>query len=340
MNEKMTQCKGKQSLAFEREVYIAGSSSIVGKKEGEGPFGACFDKIIEDPFFGKDTWEEAESAFQNEAVKTVLEKTNYDKTQLRYAFAGDLLGQAIATSFGLMEFEIPLFGLYGACSTSGESIMLAAMTVAAGYADSVLAVTSSHFASAEKQFRFPLEYGNQRPMSATWTVTGSGAFIIGRAESKVKITGVTTGKIVDYGVKDSMNMGACMAPAACDTIYNNFMDFGVNPDEYDKIITGDLGFVGHDILVDLMKQKGFDIGDKLTDCGMTIFNDEKQDTHSGGSGCGCAAVMLSANFLKQVEEGTFQKILFVPTGALLSTVSYNEGQSVPGIAHGLVIERA
>ena len=218
--------------------------------------------------------------------------------------------------------------------------MLSAMTVAAGYAEHVLAVTSSHFASAEKQFRFPLEYGNQRPLSATWTVTGSGAFIVGTTKSKIKISGVTTGKIVDYGVKDSMNMGACMAPAACDTIYQNFMDFNIGPDEYDKIITGDLGFVGHDILVDLLKDRGYDIGDKLTDCGMTIFNDTKQDTHSGGSGCGCAAVMLSANFLKQVEEGMFKKILFVPTGALLSTVSYNEGQSVPGIAHALVIEQA
>lgn len=338
-SETLTQCKGRQSLAFEKDVYITGSSSIVGKKEGEGPFGTWFDKVVEDPFFGKDTWEEAESAFQAEAVKTVLEKTKIDKSQIRYAFAGDLLGQAIATSFGLMQFEIPLFGLYGACSTSGESLMLSAMAVAAGYADNVLAVTSSHFASAEKQFRFPLEYGNQRPLSATWTVTGSGAFIVSTKKSNIRISGVTTGKIVDYGVKDSMNMGACMAPAACDTIYQNFMDFQVQPEEYDKIITGDLGFVGHDILVDLLKDRGYDIGDRLTDCGMTIFNDEEQDTHSGGSGCGCAAVMLSANFLHQMEEGKFKKVLFVPTGALLSTVSFNEGQSVPGIAHALVLER-
>lgn len=334
-----SQCKGRQSLAFQKEVYIVGSSSIVGKKEGEGPFGTWFDEVIEDPLYGKDTWEEAESAFQSEAVKIVLEKTKMDKSQIRYAFAGDLLGQAIATSFGLMEFELPLFGLYGACSTSGESLMLGAMSVAGGFADHVLAVTSSHFASAEKQFRFPLEYGNQRPLSATWTVTGSGAFVVGTTKSKVKISGVTTGKIVDYGVKDSMNMGACMAPAACDTIYQNFMDFQIGPEEYDKIVTGDLGFVGHDILVDLLKDRGYDIGDRLTDCGMTIFNDEEQDTHSGGSGCGCAAVMLSANFLKQLEDGTFRKILFVPTGALLSTVSFNEGQSVPGIAHGIVLER-
>lgn len=338
-SETLTQCRGRQSLAFEKDVYILGSSSVVGKKEGEGPFGEWFDKVVEDPFFGKDTWEEAESAFQAEAVSLVLEKTKIDKSQIRYAFAGDLLGQAIATSFGMMQFEIPLFGLYGACSTSGESLMLSSMAVAAGYADNVLAVTSSHFASAEKQFRFPLEYGNQRPLSATWTVTGSGAFVVSTKKADVKITGVTTGKIVDYGVKDSMNMGACMAPAACDTIYQNLMDFNVQPEEYDKIITGDLGFVGHDILVDLLKQRGYDIGDRLTDCGMTIFNDEDQDTHSGGSGCGCAAVMLSANFLHQMEEGKFKKVLFVPTGALLSTVSFNEGQSVPGIAHALVLER-
>lgn len=337
--EKQTQCRGKQSLSFERDIYIESSSSVVGKKESEGPFGTWFDMVIEDAMAGKDTWEEAESAFQTEAVKKVLEKSGMSTGQIRYIFAGDLLGQAIATSFGLLQFELPLFGLYGACSTSGEALMLSAMTVGAGYADHVLAVTSSHFASAEKQFRFPLEYGNQRPLSATWTVTGSGAFIVGTQKSAVKISGVTTGRIVDYGVKDSMNMGACMAPAACDTIYHNFLDFETGPEEYDRIVTGDLGFIGHDILTDLLKKKGYDVRDRLTDCGMTIFNDEEQDTHSGGSGCGCAAVMLSANFIRQLEEGTFRKILFVPTGALLSPVSFNEGQSVPGIAHALVIER-
>lgn len=336
---KDTQCCGRQSLKFEKDIYIESSSSVVGKKESEGPFGTWFDVVIEDAMAGKDTWEEAESAFQTEAVKMVLEKSGIDKDAIRYVFAGDLLGQAIATSFGLLQFELPLFGLYGACSTSGEALMLSAMTVGAGYAEHVMAVTSSHFASAEKQFRFPLEYGNQRPLSATWTVTGSGAFIVGTDRSAVKISGVTCGKIVDYGVKDSMNMGACMAPAACDTIYQNFQDFKVEPEEYDRIVTGDLGFVGHDILADLLKEKGYDVSDRLTDCGMTIFNDEKQDTHSGGSGCGCAAVMLSANFIRQLQEGTFRKILFVPTGALLSPVSFNEGHSVPGIAHALIIER-
>lgn len=337
--ESKTQCRGKQSLLFSKDIYIEESASVVGQKEAEGPFGKWFDKVLKDPMAGKNTWEEAESAFQTEAVKKLFEKTGLKGADIRYMFAGDLLGQAIATSFGLMEFEVPLFGLYGACSTSGEALMLSAMAVGAGYAQRVLAVTSSHFASAEKQFRFPLEYGNQRPLSATWTVTGSGAFLVGTRKGRARISGVTTGKIVDYGVKDSMNMGACMAPAACDTIYQHFKDFETGPDEYDRIVTGDLGFVGHDILVDLLKKKGYDIGNKLTDCGMTIYNDEKQDTHSGGSGCGCAAVMLSANFLHQLEEGNFKKILFVPTGALLSTVSYNEGNSVPGIAHALVIEQ-
>lgn len=334
----MNQCLGKQSLQFTQVPYIISGASVVGKKEGEGPFDSQFDKIIEDPFFGQDTWEAAESRFQQEAAALAMKKASLKKSQIRYVYAGDLLGQTIATSFGLMQYDIPLFGLYGACSTSGEALALSAMTVAAGYADYTLAVTSSHFAGAEKQFRYPLEYGNQRPLSATWTVTGSGAFVVGNQRSRVQITGVTVGKIVDYGVKDSMNMGACMAPAACDTIYQNFIDFNVKPEEYDKIITGDLGMVGHKILIDLMQEKGFNIADRLLDCGIEIYNEQEQDTHSGGSGCGCSAVMLSARFLKMLETGELKKILFVPTGALLSTVSFNEGQTVPGIAHGLVIE--
>jgi stage V sporulation protein AD len=202
----------------------------------------------------------------------------------------------------------------------------------------VLAVTSSHFASAEKQFRYPLEYGNQRPLSASWTVTASGAFVVSSKPSKTRITGITTGKIVDYGIKDSMNMGAAMAPAACDTIYQNFMDFNVMPEAYDKIVTGDLGYIGSDILIELLKDKGYDISKQHMDCGKEIFDRETQDTHAGGSGCGCAAATLSAYLLKEIEQGKLEKILFVPTGALLSTVSFNEGQTIPGIAHGVVIE--
>ena len=332
--------KGTQSIQFEEAPYIISSASVVGKKEGEGPLGGLFDMVGKDDLFGEDTWEEAESTLQKEAATLAVGKAGIAKEEIRYIFGGDLLGQSIATTFGLMEVNIPLFGLYGACSTAGESLSLAAMTVAAGFGDQVLAVTSSHFASAEKQFRFPLEYANQRPLSATWTVTGSGAFVLGKKRSKARITGVTTGKVVDFGIKDSMNMGAAMAPAACATIYQNLIDFDRSPDDYDKIITGDLGYVGQEILIKLLREKGFDISKQHMDCGIEIYDSKTQDTHSGGSGCVCSAVTLSASFLTQLEKGTLHRILFVPTGALLSTVSFHEGQSVPGIAHGVVIEHA
>ena len=330
--------KGKQSLQFTEAPFIISSASIVGKKEGEGPLGECFDMVCEDDKFGEDTWEEAESTLQKEAVALTLGKAEQTSEDIRYLFAGDLLGQNIATSFGLQDYSVPLFGLYGACSTCGESLSLAAMTVAAGYADQVIAVTSSHFASAEKQFRFPLEYANQRPLSATWTVTGSAAFLVGKKKSKVQITGITTGKIMDYGIKDSMNMGAAMAPAAADCIAQHFDDFKRSPHDYDKIITGDLGTIGKEILIDLLLEKGYDISQVHTDCGIEIFNAATQNTGAGGSGCGCSAVTLSGHFLKHLEKGSLQRILFVPTGALLSTVSFNEGKTVPGIAHAVVLE--
>lgn len=338
--EFLSQMKGKQSLAFHKPPYILASGNIVGKKEGEGPLGKKFDVICEDDKFGEDNWEDAESTLQKEAVALALGKADLKPEDIRYIFAGDLLGQNIATSFGVMGYEIPLFGLYGACSTAGESMSLGAMCVAAGYAEHVVTLTSSHFASAEKQFRFPLEYANQRPLSATWTVTGSGAFVLSTKRSKARITGITTGKIVDYGIKDSMNMGAAMAPAACDVIFQNLVDFDRKPEDYDKIITGDLGNIGKEILIKLLREKGVDISSVHTDCGMEIFDSEEQGTQSGGSGCGCAAVTLSAHFLKEVELGALKRILFVPTGALLSTVSFNEGQNVPGIAHAVVIEHA
>lgn len=311
---------------------------MAGKKEGEGPLGEKIDLICEDPMLGEENGEKAESMLQIKAIQLALEKAGKMPQQIRYIFAGDLLGQLIATSFGVEELEIPLFGLYGACSTCGETLSLAAMTVSAGYADQVLAVTSSHFGSAEKQFRFPLGYGNQRPLSATWTVTGSGAFLLSAQKSHAKITGITTGKVVDYGVRDSLNMGACMAPAAADTICQNLMDFNRQPQDYDRIITGDLGYVGQTILLELLKEKGFDIKKQHMDCGIEIYDRKLQDTHSGGSGCGCSAVTLSAMILPKIEKGDWKRILFVPTGALLSTVSFNEGQTVPGIAHAVVIE--
>ena len=331
---------GKQSLQFAEAPYIISSASIVGKKEGEGPLGNCFDVVGDDDKFGQDTWEEAESELQKEAFTMAVGKAGLRPEDIRYLFSGDLLGQNIATSFGLMDCQVPLFGLYGACSTCGEALSLGAMCVAGGYADYVVSMTSSHFASAEKQFRFPLEYANQRPLSATWTVTGSGAYVLGKYRSKARITGITTGKIVDYGIKDSMNMGAAMAPAAADVICRHLSDFGRTAADYDKIITGDLGSVGQEILWDLTRQSGYDISSVHEDCGIMIYDAKKQGTGAGGSGCGCSAVTLSAHYLKQVEEGKYKRILFVPTGALLSTVSFNEGMTVPGIAHAVVIECA
>lgn len=344
-----SQSLGKASIKPERPVYITSGASIVGKKEGEGPLGLLFDMVGEDDLFGCATWEEAESSLQKDAVYMALGKAGCRPEDISFVFAGDLLGQSIATSFGISTYGIPLLGVYGACSTCGESLTLGAMSIAGGFADKVVCVTSSHFASAEKEFRFPLEYGNQRPLSASWTVTGSGAFVLssetdGRKEdgsggrARAQITGMTVGKIVDYGLKDSMNMGACMAPAAASTLEQHFIDWGSQPKDYDKIITGDLGSIGQKVLIDLLRDKGYDISAMHMDCGIEIFDAKAQDTHAGGSGCGCSAVTLSAYILKQLEEGNWNKVLFMPTGALLSKTSFNEGQSVPGIAHALILE--
>lgn len=340
MNQKL----GRASIRLERPVYILNSASIVGTKEGQGPLGLLFDKVGRDDMFGCKTWEEAESALQKEAVGLALEKAGLRPENISYIFAGDLLGQSMATSFGISSYQIPLLGVYGACSTCGESLALGAMSIAGGFADKVACVTSSHFASAEKEFRFPLDYGSQRPLSATWTVTGSGAFVLtdepegGGRKARARISAMTVGKVVDYGLKDSMNMGACMAPAAASTLEQHFTDFAGQPEEYDKIITGDLGKVGQRVLIDLLRKQGYDISEQHMDCGLEIYDAASQDTHAGGSGCGCSAVTLSAYILKQLEEGNWKKVLFMPTGALLSKTSFNEGMSVPGIAHGIVIE--
>jgi stage V sporulation protein AD len=322
---------GKQSILFEENVYIEETACVAGQKESEGPLGKLFDVVVEDAMAGMENWEEAESTLQQLAVDKLLEKWDGKKEDLRYIFA--------ATSFGLMQYEIPMFGLYGACSTFGEALSLAAMTVHAGYAGHVIALASSHFASAEKQFRYPLEYGNQRPPASTWTVTGCGAAVIGTEKGEVCIRGITTGKVIDFGVKDSMNMGACMAPAAADVIAANLEDMQKDVTYYDCIITGDLGAVGKTILMDLLKEKGYDLTGRYTDCGLEIFDAESQDTKAGGSGCGCSAVTMCSYIMKKMKNHSWNRVLFVPTGALLSTVSYNEGKSVPGIAHAVILER-
>ena len=337
--------KGKQSIAFEVSPYLEESASVVGKKEGEGPLGGMFDMVAEEDLFGENTWEEAESTMQKEACLLALGKAHLAPESIRYLFGGDLLRQGVATSMGVETLQIPMFGLYGACSTSGEALALASMSVAAGYGERMLAVTSSHFGSAEKEFRFPLAYGNQRPKSATWTVTGCGAAVIGKHGEKgiAQIAGITTGQVVDAGVRDSMNMGAAMAPAAFHTVMQNLKDLEITKEQleggwYDKIITGDLGKIGKQALADLLRNEGLEAEGFLMDCGVEIYDNQKQDTHAGGSGCGCSAVVLASYILPKIVSGEWKRILFVPTGALLSKVSFNEGDSIPGIAHGVVIE--
>lgn len=277
---------------------------------------------------------------QKKAAEMAVEKAGLQIDDIRMMFAGDLLAQSIASCFGIGGLDRPMYGLFGACSTMGESLALASMAVAGRYGEHVLAVTSSHFATAEKEFRFPMGYGTQRPLSASWTVTGSGACVVGTAGGRVKVTGITTGKVTDYGLKDSQNMGACMAPAACGTITQNLKDFGRNPEDYDRIITGDLGYVGQQILLDMMEQEGYQIQKMHEDCGILIYDRETQDTHAGGSGCGCSASVLASYIIPKVACGDWKRVLFVPTGALMSKVSFYEGSSVPGIAQGVVLENA
>lgn len=355
-------CVGAQSVCFTEDVYILGRAAIVGKKEGEGPLRSFFDEIDETDLFGGENWNDAESRMMQKAAALAIRKAGLTPKQIRLLFAGDLLGQLLASSFGAGELPIPFLGVYGACSTMGESLLLASMSVNGGFADCAEAVTSSHFASAEKEFRFPLGYGNQRPLAATWTVTGSGALVVGnrtalerchaqeeeerkkqaqvlRGGAEVIVTGGTVGRVTDYGVKDKANMGACMAPAAAAVVEAHFHDFRRTPMDYDKIITGDLGAVGAEIFADLLGQKGYRMETVQEDCGLLIYDNELQDTHSGGSGCGCSAVTLAGYLLDKLYEGEWQRILFVPTGALLSPVSANEGSSIPGIAHAIILER-
>ncbi len=335
----MDRVVNKQTIFLKKPAYIKSFASVAGKKEGEGPLGKMFDLQTDDDLFGKTSWEEAESEIQRIALEIAIGKAKINQDDIEYIFAGDLLGQSIASTFGLMDYQIPLFGLYGACSTSAEAISLASLFVSGGFAKRTAAVTSSHFASAEKQFRYPLEYGNQRAKSASWTVTGGGGFILTEEKTDIKVTALTPGRIVDYGIKDSMNMGAAMAPAACDTIYNNLKDTQCAADYYDRIITGDLGSIGQEILIKLLKEKGYDISKNHIDCGLELFNDTAQDTHAGGSGCGCGAIVLATKILPNLKNKKWKRVLYVATGALLSTVSFNEGKTVPGIAHGVVFEK-
>lgn len=328
---------GRQTVRFDFPPSILAAASVVGKKEGEGPLKAYFDQISEDTKFGQKTWEKAESQMQSLALQTALKKAELAPSQIDMLFAGDLLNQCIGTSFAMRGTDIPFYGLYGACSTMAESLSLAAMAVEGGFANHAAALTSSHFASAERQYRLPLEYGGQRTPTAQWTVTGSGAVILVPNSQPPYIRGVTTGKIVDLCIADANNMGAAMAPAFVDTVTAHFKDTGLGPADYDLIVSGDLGSVGKELALDLFRREGYSLGDKLEDCGLLVFNPDIQDVHAGGSGCGCSAVVLCGYLLEKMRTRKYKNILFCGTGALLSPVSTQQGESIPAICHAVAI---
>lgn len=329
---------GNQTIKLDTPPTILETASIVGPKEGEGPLAKYFDQCLEDEFWGEKTWEKAESKIIKETVNTVIHKSGIPMNQIDYCFAGDLLNQCISSSFGLRELNIPFFGVFGACSTFVESLCLGSIFLDGKAASNVLCATSSHFCSAEKQFRFPLELGNQRPPTSQWTVTGSGAAILSATGNGPYITYVTPGKIVDMGIKDANNMGAAMAPAALDTLITHFQDTGRKPSDYDAIITGDLGHIGKEILIELSEGKGYNIKNNYEDCGVLIFDKETQDTHSGGSGCACIGTTFSGYFYKRLKDKKINKILLIATGALTNATSSQQGESIPGIAHAVAVE--
>lgn len=329
--------KGKQSFCFDEPPVITGWASIAGKKEAEGPLGHTFDATVNDPYFGQKTWEQAESRMQLLALENLKIKTGIRNEDIGILFSGDLLNQCVGSSFTLRNLRIPHIGLYGACSTMAESLLMASLAVSGGFTDNAVAMTSSHFASSERQYRFPLGYGGQRAPTAQWTVTGSGAALLCSQGSGPRIVGGTIGTVTDLGVTDANNMGAAMAPAALETICAHFSDFGLSADDYDLIVTGDLGHLGKEVLLASARNMGIYLGAKLVDCGTLIFDLNEQDVHCGGSGCGCSAVVLCGHLLGQLATGKLKKILFCGTGALLSPTSVQQGLPISGVCHAVSI---
>lgn len=327
---------GSQTAALANPPSFVSHANVVGKKEGEGPLADSFDYIAEDDTFGEATWEKSESAMQKQALTLALDKAGQAAANLDWLFAGDLLNQCIGSSYAARGQSVPFFGLYGACSTMGEGLVLASMTLDGGFGEFAGVVVSSHFCSAERQYRTPLEYGGQRTPTAQWTVTAAGAAILAREGPGPYITHVTVGRIVDKGIKDANNMGAAMAPAAADTIAAHFRDTGRTPDFYDLVVTGDLGSLGSELLTELLEKEGYTLPNH-TDCGMLIFDAQDQDVHCGGSGCGCAAAVLTGYLLNGMRAGRWKNILFCPTGALHSPTASLQGESIPGICHAVAI---
>lgn len=316
---------------------VIASASVVGDTEHKGPLGGYFDIYDPDDLFGEDTWEKAESEMQRRAFGLALKKTGLRESDIDAVFAGDLLNQCVASAYGLLDFDVPYLGLYGACSTAAEGLILSSLMTSSGLCRAVSTVTSSHYCSAERQYRTPLEYGAQRSPTAQRTVTGSGAFIVGEG-GKVRVTGGVIGIVVEKGVSDAANMGAAMAPAALSTLVRYFSDSGEDPKDIDLIVTGDLGYEGGEILVSLARAEGIDLGKTYNDCGMMIYSRNAQDVHAGGSGCGCSAVVLASYILPKMERGEIRKTLFLGTGAMMSPTSVQQGCAIPAVAHLVRLE--
>lgn len=331
---------GRQTVKPDKAVYIRESAAVAGVKEGEGPLRNSFDILLDDDTVGEKTWEKSESKLQKKALFKALDKAGMTQRDLDYALGGDLLNQCVASHYCMRDMDVPFLGVYGACSTMTESISLGSMLIGGGYAQNISCLTSSHYCTAEKQFRTPLEYGGQRTPSAQWTVTGSGCVILSGEEGFAKISEITSGKVIDKGISDLSNMGAAMAPAALDTLLAHFKATNTEPKDYDLILTGDLGHIGSDILIDLMKKEGYDLTNIHNDCGKMIYDREKQDTHAGGSGCGCMGSVLCGYVLNKMRRGELNRIIVMATGALMNSMIVQQGESIPCIAHAVVMERA
>ena len=330
--------RGRQSILFDEAPSILAHSAVGGKREGEGPLSRYFDYTSRDTRFGQKTWEKAECKLQELALDAARRKADLRYEDFDVLFSGDLLNQCITSSFAVRDTKIPFLGLYGACSTMAESLTLAAAAVNAGYARRAAALTSSHFASAERQYRFPLGYGGQRTPTAQWTVTAAGCCLVGQADKGPFVSAATVGNVVDLGIRDANNMGAAMAPAAYATLRAHFDDLSLSPADYDLIVTGDLGELGKEILLDLFRRDGASIGGVYNDCGTMIFDPQRQDVHAGGSGCGCGASVLGGYLLTQMEAGKLRRLLFCATGALMSPISTWQGESIPAVCHAVSIQ--
>lgn len=329
---------GRQTVIYEKKPVITHAAATVGKKEGKGPLADDFDVILEDDYCGEKSWEKAESRMQESTARMVLDASGKKESEINYIFAGDLLNQCVGSHYAMRGFDIPFFGLYGACSTMAESMMLSSMLINGGIAENGLCITSSHFCSAEKQYRYPLEYGGQRTPSAQWTVTGSGAALLQSDGIGPRICGAATGKIVDMGINDANNMGAAMAGAAADTLIGLFRDTQTVPEDYDLILTGDLGVVGSDLLCELADRENYNIYPNHNDCGKMIFDIKKQDVHAGGSGCGCCGSVFCGHIFKELKRGNIKKMILMATGALMNPMTLFQGETIPAVAHALIIE--